>query len=99
MSETREQAPPTGQYLAWLERSKWTTDQVAVHWRKGEAYSAPNSAVRTDGQSVYSYWHRIGETAPSGKKVAYSCGYSRTTRRHCNAIARVADIVTPCEEH
>jgi hypothetical protein len=93
------QDPPTGAYLAWLERSRWTVDRVAAAWRKGDTYGTKNSALSTDGQSVYSYWHRIGETAPAGTKIAYSCGYSVTTRRHSNAIARVADVTVPCGEH
>lgn len=95
----RLQAPPTGLYLATLSRSRWTVDLVAYHWRRGEAYSTPNSSIKTDGQNVYSYWHRIGETSPTGKKVAYLCGYSVTTSRHTHSIARVADLVVKCEEH
>lgn len=94
----RLQAPPTGQYLAALHRSRWTVDQVAYHWRGGQPYNAPNSSLRTDGQNVYSYWHRVGETSPTGKKVAYLCDYSPTTSRHTRSLARVADLVVRCEE-
>ena len=95
----RIQAEPTGAYLAALLRSKWSVDQVAYHWRLGRPYDTKNSSLRTDGQNVYSYWHRIGETSPTGKKVAFLCRYSVTTNRHTRSIARVADIVTECEEH
>ena len=46
--------------------------------------------LRTDGNDLFSYGHRIGETWPDGTKVAYDCKWSKTTKRHCDAARVVA---------
>lgn len=46
--------------------------------------------LRTDGQNLYSYGHKIGETWPDGTKVAYDCKWSNTTKSHCWAAKAVS---------
>ncbi len=69
---------------------------VADAWNCGERKIGAN--ISTDGHDVLSYGHhRIGETAPNGRKIAYDCHYSVTTAKHCSALKSVADAVIPCK--
>ncbi len=74
-------------------------DQVADSWRVGMKYRKPwTSNVWTDGKTVWSYYHVIGETNEAGAKVAVDCHFSPTTTRHCHALQAVADITITCIE-
>ncbi len=73
--------------------------RVADSWRVGMKYCQPwNSHIWTDGKTVWSYHHVIGETNETGAKVAVDCHFSPTTARHCNALKEVADLTIQCIE-
>lgn len=71
--------------------------QVADSWRCGKARrkGSGHATMWTDGKTVWSYAHIIGQTVGE-EKVAIDCHFSPTTTRHCNALKAVADRVTGC---
>ncbi len=77
-----------------------TRDQVADSWRCDMPHRnswVGAGTMRTDGKTVWSYVHVIGETV-GDEKVARACKFSLTTRNHVAALKRVADRVVPCDE-
>lgn len=74
-----------------------THERVAASWRFGRRAVGPN--MRTDGESVWSWGHRIGITSPDGKKIGFCCHYSQSTAEHSGMVCREADQAMGCELH
>lgn len=85
----------TREYLERVAHSRRCEQRVAAAWANLERLEVGN--VKTDGFTVRSYEHVVGETTPDGRRVAYDCHYSATTTRHCGAFKAVADEVRPCD--
>lgn len=73
-----------------------TNMDVVQAWLAGNAARSGN--LRTDGGTLYSYWHQIGHTV-DGRKIAVCCHYSMTTARHCSAARGQANAHVECTDH
>jgi len=69
-----------------------TNNNVCLQWSLGEKGNSNN--MSTDGDNIYSYNMKIGETQ-EGKKVALDVQspnfYSNTTSQHVGLVKRYAD--------
>jgi hypothetical protein len=71
--------------------------QVANAWMQGKPLWQGH--LMTDGESVYSYAHKIGMTVSSGGKRVICCHASKTTATHCSALRQAGAASYSCPRH
>ena len=73
-----------------------TNQEVAEAWAANRP--ASTSTLSTDGVTLKSYNHQIGDTDDSGK-ILMCCHYSKTTSKQCSTVRGFADRVVECPDH